>query len=108
MFPVEKTAREAVTAKHTEQHTKIPVAGVFFYGEDTEVGPFIILKFVECWSTMCHALKTQTDDPHTPQVLNPNISETTLGSLYSKVALCLLQLSRQGFHCIGSLFFDRD
>lgn len=102
-FPEEKTLREATIARYIRQYTQVPVPRIFYYGQNSDVGPFIILQHVENRWTLSHALRNPSDDPDTPHVLNPNISGTTLKTLYRKVALCLLQLSQPSFPCIGSL-----
>ena len=102
-FPEEKTFREAATARYIRENTHVPVPEVFHYGQDSEVGPFIILQHVENRSTLSHTLRNPKGDPNDSYVLNPDISEATLESLYNKVASCMLQLSEQTFTRIGSL-----
>lgn len=105
-FPVEKTLREAATARFLYRNTQLPVPQLFSYGlssQDPDIGPFVILPFIENQKTLSHRLKAPNDDPNETHVLDPDIPEATLEHFYTKVAHCLLQLSQPEFPCIGSL-----
>ncbi|TVY22293.1 hypothetical protein LHYA1_G008873 [Lachnellula hyalina] len=107
-FAEEKTLREGATARFIRKHTRILVPEVFYYGQDSEVGPFIILQYIENRSTWSYALRAPNNDPNETYVLNPNVSERMLEDLCSKVASCILQLSEHTFTRIGSLVETQD
>ncbi|TVY35421.1 hypothetical protein LOCC1_G008267 [Lachnellula occidentalis] len=109
-FAEEKTLREGATARYIRKHTHIPVPEVFHYGQDPEVGPFIILQYIENRATLSHAVRAPNDDPNETFFLNPDVSEELFADLCCKVASCLLQLSEHTFSRIGSLseFQDKD
>jgi aminoglycoside phosphotransferase (APT) family kinase protein len=107
-FPAEKTLREAATARYIEQNTRIPVPRVFHHGQHSDLGPFIILQYVENKDTLSDALTINKDDFDEPHVLNPNVSDATLETHYFKVAHCLLQLIQPTFPRIGSLVESED
>lgn len=106
-FPGEKTLREAATASFIAQNTRVPVPRVLFHGlssPDSEVGPFIIIQHVENCGSMSHALAMPNEkDPSEAHMLNPDVSEDVLESLYGKVAVHLLHLFEPSFPRIGSL-----
>jgi aminoglycoside phosphotransferase (APT) family kinase protein len=107
-FPIEKTLQEGATARYLEQHTQIPIPKVFYYGEKSDLGPFMILQHVENRGLMVNRIKMPNPDPDVPSVLDPNISETVLSNFYGKAARCLLQISRLSFDRIGSLSENDD
>lgn len=102
-FPEEKTLIEAATARYIEKHTRIPVASVLFHGKTSELGYYLIIKYVEHQRSMSTALNATNDDTDKTFVLDPNISDDFLEDLYKKVAGCLLELSQHIFLRIGSL-----
>jgi hypothetical protein len=103
-FPIEKTLQEGATARYVEQYTQFPVPKVFYYGEKSGLGPFMILQHVENRGLMVNRIKMPNPDPNVTSVLDPNISETVLSNFYGKAARCLLLISRLSFDRIGSLF----
>ncbi|TVY43889.1 hypothetical protein LSUB1_G002036 [Lachnellula subtilissima] len=107
-FPIEKTLQEGATARYVKQHTQIPVPKVFFYGENSDLGPFMILQHVENCGLMVNRMKTPNPDPDVPSVLDLNISDSVLSDFYGKAARCLLQTSRLSFDRIGSLSENED
>ena len=107
-FPEEKTIREVSTAKYIYQNTKIPTPRVLYYGDASDVGPFIIIERVENKSCLSHALTTPGIDRSITHVLDPNISQTTLEDLYLRVAKIVLELSCHKFTEIGSLLEAHD
>jgi hypothetical protein len=100
---MKKTPQEAATARFIRQNAQVPIPQIFYYSQNSDVGPFIILQHVENQWTLSHALRNPNNDPDTPHVLDPNISETTLENLYRKAMYCLLLLSQHSFPRIGSL-----
>ncbi|TVY46741.1 hypothetical protein LOCC1_G006218 [Lachnellula occidentalis] len=107
-FPIEKTLQEGATARYVKQHTQIPVPELFYYGEKSDLGPFMILQHVENRGLMVHRMKMPNPDPDVSSVLDPNISETVLSNFYGKAARCLLQISRLSFDRIRSLSKNDD
>ncbi|RSM18645.1 hypothetical protein CDV31_002574 [Fusarium ambrosium] len=101
--PIEKTLAEAATAAFIHQHTKLPVPKALHYGDDPEIGPFMIIPDLGTRRGMSDALEAPRDDPNDTPVLNPNISEDKLRSLYGKLARCVLQLVQPTFPRIGAL-----
>ncbi|CAM1503233.1 Fc.00g080090.m01.CDS01 [Cosmosporella sp. VM-42] len=102
-FPDEKTIQEAATADYVAKNTQLPVPKQFCYGQDSVLGPFILLQHIKNCGSLSARLATPNKDLSVTHVLNPNISETTLHHLWTKVATCLLQLSELSFPRIGSL-----
>ena len=102
-FPDEKTLQEAATAKYIAEDTRIPIPLHFFYGQDTTLGPFVILQYVESRWSMSARLTTPNDDPSMAHRLNPGVDEAAIQNLWGKATSCLVQLSRVTFPRIGSL-----
>lgn len=102
-FPEEKTLVEAATASYIEKHTQIPIAPVLLHGKTSEIGYYLIIKYIEHQHSMSTALNATNDDTDKPYILDPNLSEDFLEDLYRKVASCLLELSQHTFSRIGSL-----
>ncbi|CZT49192.1 uncharacterized protein RSE6_09997 [Rhynchosporium secalis] len=105
-FPIEKTLQEGTTARYVEQQTQIPVPKVFYYSEESDLGPFMILQHMENSGLMADRIKQPYPDPDVTSILDPDISESVLSNFYEKVAQCLLQISRLLFDRIGSLSED--
>ncbi len=91
--PEEKTSIEAATVSYIEKQTQIPVAPVLFHGKTSELGYYLIIKYVKHQYSMSTALNATNDDTDKTFVLDPNISADVLEDLYGKVASCLLELS---------------
>ncbi|KAK1973252.1 phosphotransferase [Colletotrichum cereale] len=102
-FPDEKTVHEAATAALIAKQTQLPIPRQFFYGQDSKVGPFVIMERIENCGSVSARLTKPSEDSSTPHVLDPDVSESTLDVIWGKVAACLLQLSRINFPRIGSL-----
>lgn len=92
---------EAATASYIEKQTQIPIAPVLFHGNTSELGYYLIIKYVEHQHSMSTALNATNDDTDKTFVLDPNISEDFLEDLYRKVAICLLELSEHTFFALG-------
>ncbi|RSL49472.1 hypothetical protein CEP54_012406 [Fusarium duplospermum] len=101
--PTEKTLAEAATAAFIHQHTQLPVPKALHYGDDPEIGPFMIIPDLGTRRSMSGALEAPRDDPNDTPVLDPNISEDKLRCLYSKLARCVLQLTQPTFPRLGAL-----
>ncbi|TVY15460.1 hypothetical protein LARI1_G008751 [Lachnellula arida] len=97
VFPEEKTLAEAATAAYIRQHTHLPVPKVFYSGIDSDIGPFMVIQDFGSRRGMGQALETPREDPNDTPVLNPDIAESKLKSLYVKW---------HGVHCsLHSLLF---
>jgi hypothetical protein len=103
VFPEEKTLAEAATTAYISQCTHLPVPKVFYSGIDSDIGPFMIIQDLGSRRGMGQALETPREDPNETPVLNPDISESQLKSLYVKMARCVLQLAQPAFPRIGAL-----
>lgn len=103
IFPGEKTLAEAATAAYVAQHTQVPVPKVFHCGVDSDIGPFMIIRDLESRRGMGQALEAPREDSNETAVLDPNISESKLKTLYVKIARCVLQLAQPTFPRIGAL-----
>jgi len=102
-FPEEKTLIEASIANYIEKQTQIPIVPVFFQRNISELGYYLIIKYIEYYYSMAFVFNATNDDNSKPFVLDPNISEDFLEEFYRKVASCLLELWQYTFSCIGSL-----
>ncbi|KAM0438677.1 hypothetical protein ACHAPT_001433 [Fusarium lateritium] len=101
--PAEKTLAEAATATFIHQNTQLPVPIPLHRGVDPEIGPFMIIQDLGTRRGMGQALETPRQDPNDTPVLNPDISEAKLKSIYVKMAHCVLQLAQPTFPRIGAL-----
>ncbi|TDZ35892.1 hypothetical protein C8035_v008347 [Colletotrichum spinosum] len=61
------------------------------------------MERVENRGSVSARLTRPSEDPSTPHVLDADVSEITLTTIWGKIACCLLQLSRITFPRIGSL-----
>lgn len=103
IFPEEKTFAEAATATYVARHTQVSVPKVLHYGVDSDMGPFMIIQDLGSRRGMGHALEAPREDPNEAAILDPDISESRLKSLYVKMARCVLQLAQPTFPRIGAL-----
>ena len=103
IFPEEKTLAEAATVAYISKHTDLPVPEVPFSGIDPEIGPYMIIQDLGSRRGMVQALETPREDPNETPILNPDISESQLKSLYLRMARCMLQLAQPSFPNIGAL-----
>ncbi|KAG7285886.1 hypothetical protein NEMBOFW57_008180 [Staphylotrichum longicolle] len=103
LFPEEKTLSEAATAAFISQHTQVPVPKLLNHGVDPDIGPFMVIEDLGTRRCMSDVLETPREDPNDVPVLNPDIPETKLRSVYLAVARLVLQLAQPSFPRIGSL-----
>jgi hypothetical protein len=107
MFPEEKIRNEVATMRYIQDHSAIPVPFVLHWGtreeSPLEIGPFIIMEYVNHAMSMTAALNTPGLTPDIPPILDPNIDEAKLELLYRQVANILLQLSKLEHPLIGAL-----
>ncbi|QPC70372.1 hypothetical protein HYE68_001124 [Fusarium pseudograminearum] len=106
VFPLEKTLAEAATVAYVSQHTQLRVPSVLHHGDDSEVGPFMIIEDLGSRRGMGQALEAPREDLNDPAILRPDISEIKLRSLYAEMARCMLQLAQLEFPRIGALVED--
>lgn len=92
--------------KHVKDKTSVPVPCVHDYSlliQNSDVGPFIIMPYIENVRSMSEALNDLKSSPDEPEILDPDIREEKLEYLYGQMEGYLLQLSRQRFSRIGSI-----
>lgn len=102
-FPKEKTLHEAITALPLRQATRLPVPEMLQYETRSEIGPFIMLPYVANEGDMSDLLSRRRHNTNEVPVLDADIDKDLLQKLYSKLAMCLLQLWQPEFSQIGSL-----
>ncbi|KAE8351353.1 phosphotransferase family protein [Aspergillus coremiiformis] len=111
-FPEEKVRNEVATMKYLREHTTIPVPTIFHWGSRAEspleLGPFILMEFIEHATTLANVLKIPGKDKDARPILNPKLDVEHLKNLYQQIADALLQLSRQSFPTIGSILINKD
>ncbi|KAK1710688.1 phosphotransferase [Colletotrichum lupini] len=104
IFHEENLAMEVATARYLAQHTQLPIPKVYHYGVDPRpgIGPFLMME--DLGSKELETMSRSLSTPHSnPAVLDPNMPEGKLKSLYRKMAECVLQLAQPSFPCIGAL-----
>jgi len=101
LCPGEKTIYEAATACLVAERTEWSISMNF--GDESNLGPFIVMRHHDNKGSISARLTRPSEDPSSPHVLDPNASDSTLYSIWGKVAHCLLQLSQLTFPKIGSL-----
>lgn len=102
-FPGEKTLYEAATSEYLRLNTRVPVPQVLHYDQKSDIGPMLIIRYVENRGDMTDPLAVQGRDPDLTPALNPDLSEGKLKSLWAKLARVLLELATPNFPRIGSL-----
>ncbi|KAL2071659.1 hypothetical protein VTL71DRAFT_12894 [Oculimacula yallundae] len=102
-FPGEKVIYEAATAEYLRLNTSIPASQILYYGHYQKLGPFIILRWIEHRGDMTDALAVPDLDPNLTPVLNLELPVDTLRSLWAKIAVNLLKITKSTFPRIGSL-----
>ncbi|BDD57632.1 hypothetical protein MAP00_002979 [Monascus purpureus] len=112
MFPEEKVQREVSVMRFIERHTSIRVPHVLHYGmtegSPAGLGPFIVMEYIENDSDLVDALNTPGLQDDERCVLDPNVPEDRLRSVYGDLADILLQLARKSFNEIGSITNQED
>ncbi|PKY00585.1 hypothetical protein P168DRAFT_299958 [Aspergillus campestris IBT 28561] len=107
MFPEEKVRNEVAVVRFIAYKSAIPVPFIIHSGRKMEspsqVGPFIIMEYVEHHANMFEILKTPGRPNHERVTLNPDISPTILRGFYREMASVLLSLSKLSQEKIGSL-----
>ncbi|KAI0125046.1 hypothetical protein BJ170DRAFT_636059 [Xylariales sp. AK1849] len=103
LFHEEKILAEAATVAYISRYTQLPVPDTLHYGIDPDVGPFMIIQDLGTRRVMSDSLQMPGRDRGESPILDPNICDSTLKSIYSQMARCLLQLAQLTFPRIGSL-----
>lgn len=103
VFPEEKVSSEAATTKFLAQHSNVPVAKLLDYGIESDIGPFMVLEDLGSRRDVGDLLEKPREDMDETPVLDPDIDEERLQSLYKKMAECMLPLTRPTFPRIGAL-----
>ncbi|CAK7220435.1 hypothetical protein SCUCBS95973_004154 [Sporothrix curviconia] len=109
-FQDEKVRYEVATMRYVAANTTIPVPHVYHYGMAAEnplgLGPFIIMDYIDHHQNLSRALMDPTRALGKRPILDPNIDDHRLASIYAQVADILLQLDSLRFPRIGSLLED--
>lgn len=112
MFPEEKVQREVSVMRFIERHTSIRVPHILHYGTAEQspagLGPFIVMEYIENDSDLVDALNTPGLQDDDRCILDPNIHEDRLRSVYNDMAGILLQLARKSFQKIGCITNQED
>lgn len=103
LFPDEKTLAEAATMVFISKNTVLPVPKLFYHGIDSELGPFMIIQDLMSRRNMSRALQKPRESTEETPVLNPDMPEDILKSLWVKMARCALQIAQPALPRIGVL-----
>ncbi|KAJ6179136.1 Aminoglycoside phosphotransferase [Penicillium mononematosum] len=105
--PEEKVANEVAIMRFLADQTLIPIPLILHSGtkkeSPLELGPFIMMEYVEHDTKMYAALNTPGCPVEVRGMLDPDIDKGRLELLYSQLAHILLQLSVPSLPRIGSL-----
>ena len=105
----EKVVNEVRVIEYLREHTTIPLPCIRFWGLEDEsparLGPFMIMDFIQ-GVRLSTFLKQPTEDDQADLILNPDISEATLDTIYDQIADYILQISRLGFSSIVAISKD--
>ncbi|KXJ92337.1 hypothetical protein Micbo1qcDRAFT_61367 [Microdochium bolleyi] len=102
-YPADKTRQEAATASFLAEQTQLPIPRPLHHGQDSPVGPFIIMPWVGCRTLLSHRLAGPGPRHSSTHVLDPAVTDDTLLMLWPPVARSMLQMSRIALPRIGSL-----
>jgi hypothetical protein len=72
-FPGEKTVYEAAIACLLAEKTQLPIPRHLFFGEDSSLGPFIVMQRQENSGSISARLTRPSETPSSPHVLDPNL-----------------------------------
>lgn len=107
VFPEEKVRREVSVMRFVEQHTGIRVPHVLYHGttkeSPAELGPFIIMEYLENDSDLVDALNIPGRSTDDRPILDPDVGEERLRSVYSGMADIVLRLARHTFSEVGCI-----
>lgn len=106
-FPEEKVVNEVAVMRFIIDQTSVPVPFVHLSGtkkhSPLELSPFIIMDFIEHHTKMYDVLNIPGCPKEERGILDPNINESKLETIYGQAAGILLQLSTPSLPQIGSL-----
>jgi Phosphotransferase enzyme family len=109
MWRAEKVTNEVQVIEYLSQHTTIPLPRVLSWGLTEEspqqLGPFIIMDFID-GTRLSTILKQPTKDDQEDVILNPDIDDATLDTIYDQLADYMLQISQLDFPRIGAISKD--
>jgi aminoglycoside phosphotransferase (APT) family kinase protein len=85
MYPEEKVRREVAVLKFLEEKTRVPVPKLIAYGSaldnhDPEVGPFIIMEWVE--GVLLSSFLEAGERTWDPIVLRDDIDDSIMSKIY--------------------------
>ncbi|CAI7585237.1 unnamed protein product [Penicillium glandicola] len=107
IFPSEKLQHEVSVMRFLEQHTGIRIPHVLYHGSTDEsphsLGPFIIMEYINHNADLVDALNTPGIPDEDRPVLDPNIDENRVRSVYNQMAGLLLQVAKHSFPRIGCI-----
>ncbi|KAI9167633.1 hypothetical protein HJFPF1_03766 [Paramyrothecium foliicola] len=98
--------------RYVAENTTIPVPRIYHHGPATEnptgLGPFLIMEWIDHDQNLGRAILDPTRPLDQRPMLDSNLSEDTLRTVYSQMANILLQLDSLTFPTIGSLAENDD
>jgi hypothetical protein len=105
----EKVANEVRAIEYLREKTTIPLPHIHCWGSTKEsprqLGPFIVMDFVD-GTRLSRFLRQPFDDESEPVILNKDVDEATLDTIYEQIADYMLQMSRLSFSRIGAISRD--
>lgn len=111
-LPQGKVRYEVATMCYVAAHSTIPVPYVYHYGSATEnrteIGPFIIMEYINNDQTLSHALNDPSRGIDEYHKLDYSISDEKIEYLYRQMTKIVLQLSTLKLPRIGSLIEDKE
>jgi hypothetical protein len=109
VWRAEKVTNEVLFIEYLSQHTTIPLPRVLSWGLTEEspqqLEPFIIMDFID-GTRLSTILKQPTKDDQEDVILNPDIDNATLDTIYDQLADYMLQISQLDFPHIGAISRD--
>ncbi|KKY26258.1 putative phosphotransferase enzyme family protein [Phaeomoniella chlamydospora] len=99
-FRYEKSNDEFAAMAYISRHTSIPTPEIIAI-ESSDLGPFIIMSFVE--GTLLSDHLQASSDPKATTILNPDINIRVLTKAYNSMAGILIRLSKCQFTHIGGV-----
>jgi len=102
VFPEEKVSAEVATMTFLKR-TSIRIPEIYAVGNDTLLGPYIIMEYIDHEGDLVDALNTPTIPISDRPVLDPGIELPRLRSVYGQMGEMLLQLSKYEFEAIGCI-----
>ncbi|KAJ5952055.1 uncharacterized protein N7479_010468 [Penicillium vulpinum] len=105
VFPDEKVTREVSVMRFLERHMGIRIPHVLHHGciENPALGPYIIMEYIDHNADLVDELNTPGLPDEDRPVLDPNVNEDRLRSVYNQMAGLLLQVSKRSFTRIGCI-----